>query len=164
MQDTLACPRCRRSLKVTDDLYGREVQCPVCRVTFTAERPAPPAFAYTVRERPLPPRPEAPDGHANGSASGPLPFEAAGKVQPHRGWRIFALGLLTLTLMGCPFAAWVLGGTAFAMANADLRQMAAGAMDPKGKGLTEAARACAIIGVVVTSIWCAIYLFGMLAG
>jgi hypothetical protein len=66
--------------------------------------------------------------------------------------------------MGCPFAAWTLGGITFAMANADLRQMAAGAMDPKGKSLTEAARACAIIGVVVTSIWCVVYLLGMLSG
>jgi hypothetical protein len=163
MADTLACPQCGRSLKVTDELYGQEVQCPACRATFVAARPVPPALAYTVREQPVHARRGRDEGPADGGRGRP-PLAVGQKVQPHRGWTVLGLGILTMGVMCCPVASWLIGGLTLAMASADLRQMAAGAMDRNGQGTTEAGRACAIIGIVVTSIWGAVYLFGVLAG
>lgn len=66
----------------------------------------------------------------------------AGSPAPHRGTTVLVLGI----------AAWVMG-------NNDLREMAAGRMDPSGRDLTNAGRICgmiagifAIVGVAITVV------------
>lgn len=64
-------------------------------------------------------------------------------MEPHRGGLILAFGLLSFVV--CPFfgiAAWVMG-------NNDLREIAAGRMDPTGRDLTQAGRICGIVGTVL---------------
>jgi predicted Zn finger-like uncharacterized protein len=149
MADTIACPECGRALRVTEELYGQEVRCPSCRATFTAERPLPPMPTYTVREQPAPPRRRDDDVR---------PERRVGRddhVQPHRGATVLTLGILSIVLACCFVAGWVLGGIALAMANEDLRKMAAGQMDRAGQGQTQAAKICAILGLVfATGAFC----------
>jgi hypothetical protein len=67
-------------------------------------------------------------------------------MQPHRGVLILVFGILSFVV--CPFfgvAAWVMGNT-------DLREIAAGRMDPSGRDLTQAGRVCGIVGTVMMLI------------
>lgn len=73
----------------------------------------------------------------------PTQVAHGGAMQPHRGVLILVLGILGIVLcVICGIVAWV-------MANADLRQMAAGQMDPAGEGMTKAGKVCGIISVVL---------------
>jgi phage FluMu protein Com len=68
----------------------------------------------------------------------------------HRGATILTLGILSIFVAcGCPIIAWVMGGIAIKMANADLLQMSTGKMDSSGRGNTQVGKICAIIGVVL---------------
>ena len=72
-------------------------------------------------------------------------------LKPHRGVVVLVLGILGLTVCFiCGIIAWVMG-------NNDLREMAAGTMDPSGRGITQAGKICGMISVilaiVVLCIW-----------
>ena len=67
-------------------------------------------------------------------------------MQNHRGGLILGLGIVSLVL--CQ----LLGVVAWVMANADLREMDAGRMDPEGRSLTEAGKICGIIAVAMAVI------------
>lgn len=84
-------------------------------------------------------------------------------MKPHRGVLILILGILSFVFCGVFTAipAWVMGNT-------DLKEMDAGAMDPSGRGMTNAGRILGMIqtilfgvGVVVVII---LALFGVLGG
>ena len=64
-------------------------------------------------------------------------------LTPHRGVLILVFGILSIV---CCF---IFGIVAWVMANTDLREMAAGRMDPAGKGLTTAGKICGIVGIVL---------------
>ncbi len=64
-------------------------------------------------------------------------------MKPHRGTTILVLGILSLLCCG------LLGIPAWLMGNADLKEMAAGTMDPAGQGTTNAGKICGIIGTVL---------------
>ena len=71
--------------------------------------------------------------------------------QPHRGTLILVLGILGLTVCGiCGIVAWVMG-------NNDLRAMAAGHMDPAGRGLTQAGRICGMITTILMLVGLALF-------
>ena len=73
-------------------------------------------------------------------------------LRPHRGGAILALGIVGLVVCFiCGIIAWVMGKT-------DLREMAAGRMDPSGQGLTNAGRICGIISVVLACAGAVIWL------
>ncbi len=78
-------------------------------------------------------------------------------MKPHRGTLVLVLGILGLLLcQPVGIAAWVMG-------NADLKQIAAGTMDPEGKSLTQVGKILGIIAVVLMIIGLAIgVLFGIL--
>jgi len=64
-------------------------------------------------------------------------------MKPHRGVLILVFGILSFVV--CPFfgvAAWVMG-------NNDLKEIAAGRMDPTGRDLTQAGRICGIVGTAI---------------
>jgi hypothetical protein len=64
-------------------------------------------------------------------------------LAPHRGTLILVLGILSLVCCFiCGIIAWVMG-------NGDLKEMAAGRMDPAGEGMTKAGKICGIIGVAM---------------
>ncbi len=64
-------------------------------------------------------------------------------MKPHRGALILVLGILSLVVCG------VLGIPAWVMGNKDLREIDAGAMDPAGRGNTNAGRICGMIGTIL---------------
>ena len=64
-------------------------------------------------------------------------------MKPHRGTTILVLGILSLVCCG------LLGIPAWLMGNTDLKEMAAGTMDPAGQGTTNAGKICGIIGTVL---------------
>ncbi len=74
-------------------------------------------------------------------------------MQPHRGTMILVFGILGL-LVCFPFGivAWVMGNT-------DLKAMDAGAMDPEGRGTTQAGK---IIGIVATILNVLGFIIGIL--
>jgi hypothetical protein len=75
--------------------------------------------------------------------------------EPHRGGMVLALGIISivlvttcvLSIIGLP-----MGIAAWSMAQADLRKMRAGRMDPDGMRTTESGRTCAIIGTVLNTL------------
>ena len=63
-------------------------------------------------------------------------------MKPHRGTLILVLGILSLIIcQPVGIAAWLMG-------DADLKQIAAGTMDPEGKSLTQIGKILGIIAVV----------------
>lgn len=83
-------------------------------------------------------------------------------LRPHRGTLVLVLGILGIVCcMPCGIVAWVLG-------NQDLRDMAAGTMDPTGLGMTKAGKILGIISVVLAVIgiivWVAMIALGVAAG
>ena len=64
-------------------------------------------------------------------------------LRPHRGGIILALGILGIL---CCF---ICGIIARVMGSNDLKEMAAGRMDPSGQGLTQAGKICGIVSVVL---------------
>lgn len=79
-------------------------------------------------------------------------------LRPHRGGLVLALGILGLVCCFiCGIVAWVLG-------SGDLKEMAAGRMDPAGQGLTQAGKICGIISVILQLIGLVIWLLFMSLG
>ena len=67
-------------------------------------------------------------------------------LRPHRGGLILALGILGLVCCFiCGIIAWVMGSN-------DLKEMAAGRMDPAGQGLTQAGKICGMMSVILQII------------
>ena len=67
-------------------------------------------------------------------------------LTPHRGTLILVLGILSIVCcLICGIIAWV-------MANKDFKEMAAGRMDPSGRGTTKAGKICGIIGVILAIV------------
>lgn len=67
-------------------------------------------------------------------------------LKPHRGTLILVLGILSIVCCFiCGIIAWV-------MANKDLKEMAAGTMDPTGRGTTQAGKICGIISVILAIV------------
>jgi uncharacterized membrane protein YidH (DUF202 family) len=73
-------------------------------------------------------------------------------LRPHRGGVVLALGILGIVVCFiCGIIAWVMG-------NNDLREMAAGTMDPAGRGLTQAGKICGMISVILVIVGLFIWL------
>jgi uncharacterized membrane protein YidH (DUF202 family) len=67
-------------------------------------------------------------------------------MKPHRGTLVLVLGILGLIIcQPVGIAAWIMG-------NADLKQIAAGTMDPEGKSLTQIGKILGIIAVALMVI------------
>jgi hypothetical protein len=65
------------------------------------------------------------------------------QLSPHRGTLILVLGILGIVCCFiCGIIAWVMG-------SGDLREMAAGRMDPSGQGITQAGKICGMVGVIL---------------
>ena len=81
-------------------------------------------------------------------------------LRPHRGTLILILGILgILCCFVCGIIAWVLG-------NQDMKDMAAGTMDPTGMGMTKAGKILGIISIVIAVLSVLFYgliLLGMIA-
>ncbi len=79
-------------------------------------------------------------------------------LKPHRGVLILVLGILGIVCCFiCGIVAWVMG-------NGDLREMAAGRMDPSGQGLTQAGKICGMISVILLIVVIVIQIIMVLLG
>jgi uncharacterized membrane protein YidH (DUF202 family) len=81
-----------------------------------------------------------------------VPVQGAGlPLKPHRSVVVLVLGILGIVVCFiCGIIAWVMG-------NNDLREMAAGTMDPSGRGMTQAGKICGMIGVILAIVGMCIY-------
>lgn len=79
-----------------------------------------------------------------------------GMMQPHRGVMILVFGILGLVM--CV----IFGIVAWVMGSGDLKQMDAGAMDPSGRGLTQAGKICGMIGVILNIVAIVLYVVLMI--
>ncbi|HEU6448294.1 MAG TPA: DUF4190 domain-containing protein [Verrucomicrobiae bacterium] len=77
-------------------------------------------------------------------------------MKPHRGTLILVFGILGL-LVCAPLgiAAWIMG-------SGDLNEMAAGTMDPGGRGMTQAGKICGIIATILMILGVAIWILCMM--
>jgi hypothetical protein len=84
-------------------------------------------------------------------------------MKPHRGVLILVLGILSFVFCGIFTAipAWIMG-------SGDLKEMDAGAVDPAGRGLTQAGK---ILGMIHCILWIlailgfmALFALGLLGG
>ena len=96
---------------------------------------------------------------AEGTQPPPEKVEAQPVAQqpltPHRGVLILVLGILSIVCcLICGIIAWV-------MANKDFKEMAAGRMDPAGRGLTNAGKICGIVGIALQIVCFALWLLGV---
>jgi predicted ferric reductase len=80
------------------------------------------------------------------------------QLRPHRGGIILALGILGIV---CCF---ILGIIAWVMGNNDLKEMAAGRMDPSGEGLTQAGKICGMVSVILQIVVILIWILFMAIG
>jgi len=87
---------------------------------------------------------------------GPPP-QAGMPMKPHRGGMILAFSLIGF------FCCIIFTIIAWVMASADLKEMAAGTMDPSGEGLTRAGKIIAIVTVILAAVGLVIYLIAILA-
>jgi len=76
------------------------------------------------------------------------PYDHTPWVRPHRGTAILVLGILGLVICA------PLGIVAWVMGNNDLNEMATGAMDREGEGLTRAGQICGMIATILLIIQC----------
>ena len=86
----------------------------------------------------------------------------SGSLKPHRGTTVLVLGIVGLACCFiCGIIAWVMG-------NSDIAEMDAGAMDPEGRGLTQAGKICGMISVglqvIVLIIWLITAIIGITTG
>jgi len=64
-------------------------------------------------------------------------------MKPHRGTLVLVLGILSLIVcQPVGIAAWIMG-------NNDLKEIAAGTMDPEGKSLTQIGKILGMIAVIL---------------
>jgi len=79
-------------------------------------------------------------------------------MKPHRATLILVLGVLSLIIcQPLGIVAWLLG-------NADLKQMAAGAMDPAGKDMTNIGRILGIIATVLLALGIVVFIGAIVLG
>jgi len=80
-------------------------------------------------------------------------------MKPHRGVLILVLGILSLVgcgiLTGIP--AWVMG-------HSDLKEINAGAMDPAGRGMTQAGKILGMISVILMVLGIIVVVLLMMLG
>lgn len=79
-------------------------------------------------------------------------------LRPHRGTLILVLGILGIVCCFiCGIIAWVMGSN-------DLKEMAAGRMDPSGQGLTQAGKICGMVSVILQIVGFIVWLLFMSLG
>ena len=88
------------------------------------------------------------------------PTAAPAGLAPHRGTTVLVLGILALVLPCC----FVLGIIAWVMGSKDLKEIAAGRMDPAGQGSTNAGKICGMISVLLGILAIVVWIISMIAG
>jgi phage FluMu protein Com len=160
MPIAVVCSHCEKNLKVADAAAGKKVRCPACKGVITV--PA----AEEEFETPEEVGPDDDDGgygldEKRDEDDEELKRKQKRKrtrldredrerrrrsVKPHRGVTILLLGILSIVFSCAFFVSWYLAWRAINMANDDLAEMSVKRMDPAGQGMTQAGKACGMIG------------------
>jgi hypothetical protein len=177
----VACPQCAVMLNVPETYLGKEVRCATCSTVFEAkakEESSTSAADGAARRDVLSDLPVAPLDESAPAAQRPRrrskSIDAADfpdyddcddwrrrrvrrDLEPHRATAILLMGIfgLVASLLCAPIGAAVgagLGLAAVLMSIRDLRQMAKGAMDPDGEGMTRAGQILGIIGLALSLV------------
>jgi hypothetical protein len=83
-------------------------------------------------------------------------------MKPHQGILILILGIASLVILPLP-----LGPMAWVQGTQDLKEMAAGRMDPDGGGMTHAGRVCGMIATIISAtvvVAVLLYVYGLHRG
>lgn len=151
--DIIRCPKCSKSLSVPPEAMGQLVQCPACRETFEAREAgafqAQPAVPQRSTERDYPPQPPPPRDRYDPWQEDRDQYRRYPdrELAPHRGSTILALAIIGLLVCGP-----ILGPVAWIMGTNDLKEMAAGRMDPSGEGSTRAGQVIGIVSTILAII------------
>ena len=89
----------------------------------------------------------------------PGPGPGGTSLLPANGGRLLTLAILGLALCLALGQGFILGLYACLRARAELKQIAAGARDPAGEGLTHAALVCGAVAALLGSaviVWCVV--------
>jgi hypothetical protein len=87
----------------------------------------------------------------------PIPSQPQSQppLAPHRGVLILVFGILSIV------CCLIFGIVAWVMASKDLKEMAAGRMDPAGQGMTKAGMICGIVGIALQLLGILLQLLGV---
>ena len=161
MPITILCSHCEKKLTMDDAAAGKKIRCPACKGVLTvpeAEAPAKKEAAQAEED-------EGDGGYGLDQKRDEDDEELKRKnrrkqkrldradrerrrsaIKPHRGGTVLLLGILSI-VFSCAFpVAWYLAWTAINMSTEDSAAMASKRMDPAGQGITQAGKACAMIG------------------
>ncbi len=167
MNEIIACPSCQRKVTVPVAFFGKQVQCPQCQHTFTAQDPSvdavqpgtPPSVSLAPSVL------DAWDEPAPTSTARRRRYEDDSRddlglhrpMMPHRGAAVLTLGILSIVICApiCGPIAWIMGHN-------DMKQIRAGYMDRSGEGITQAGMimgmVMTILAAVVLAFYCLIFM------
>ena len=181
MPQQIPCPSCARPLLVPDDLIGREVRCPGCATTFTAQPSGQPADGRIAAGQPVQERPRPVEVHDEEDEDHPRSRFRDDVVvgRPNHAVLVLVLGIvgLALAVLGICVLPYVLDPIAFGLSltawiigHIDRSAIRAGKMDSQGQEMGKAGWICGIIGtilpVVTATCYCAVFViyFGFIVG
>lgn len=182
MAEIVSCPHCERSLRVLDDLFGKQVKCPTCGATFIVrtaragqnppespfeevpedettpkERPSAIRQRLAAMEEQATLRRSQEDLDEDDGGYDEVNQRTSRSDRPRR--RRFRgkphrgnLILIFGVLAWLSGLGFIFGPMAWVMGNNDLAEMQAGKMDRRGESLTSAGRLLGIIATVFTLI------------
>jgi hypothetical protein len=168
----LTCNGCGQTLRVPDEHAGKQARCPKCQTvqpipaaptSYGGYPPGPAAPQFPASPPPgqksPPPYPSAsgnpyadapPAGSQNpyapsspASYAPPYGIRTRSWSKPHQGNTILTLGILSIVCCA------IMGPIAWIMGQSDLKEIDRGAMDPSGRGTTQAGMILGIIGTVL---------------
>lgn len=164
MPISIVCSHCEKNLKVADAAAGKKLRCPACKGVITVPA-AEEEFETPEKEEAAPDEDDGDGGYGLDEKRDEEDEELKRKQKrkqkrldredrvrrrspgkPHRGGTILLLGILSIVFSCAFIVSWYLGWRAISMANEDLDAMAGKRMDPAGQGMTQAGKACGIIG------------------
>ncbi len=118
MPEQIHCPECQATLRVPEDLLGKNVKCPKCQTTFLAELDRP-AHPEGVVDEPAPSRRRRPSRPADEEDEGPPPDDEPEddyEERPRRRRRRPSLTAASSSVSGPASALMVVGGLDVAFA------------------------------------------------
>ena len=137
------------TLRVPEEHAGKQARCPNCKHVLAVPE-ASTGREYSAGAQPSQPTKSVESAPSINPYAGTMqsPTHPRRNYLPHRGNTVLVMGIFALV---CNFMA-IPGIIAWVMGSGDLKQINAGAMDPEGKGLTQAGMIMGIIGTALAII------------
>ncbi len=175
MPETIKCQHCAAPLRLPNEFIGKEVRCPSCQRTFTAELPPPPPPPSSRPEpepepeparRPEPrdsdrrPRRPRDDEDEDYPRTRRPSYDAPRYPLGDRSGVILALGIigLVMSFLTCCTPLFGIVGLGLSlpaaiMGNGDLAAIKRGDRDPRSEGPTRSGMICGLIGSILSVVF-----------